>query len=152
MIKVRLVHPEAKLPTRNNKKDAGADVYSVVNLTIPPKSRALVDTGIQLELVQEFEDNTINVKNALYHRAAPRSGLAFKHGIDVFAGVIDDPYRGNVGISLYNSSDEPFEVKVGDKIAQLITEVIEIHEYVLADELSETSRGEKGYGNSDEKK
>ncbi|HNC59241.1 MAG TPA: dUTP diphosphatase [Leptospiraceae bacterium] len=148
MIKVKLVHPEAKLPTRNNPKDAGADVYSVVNLTIPPKTRALVDTGIQLELVASKFGWMWDTEKALYHRAAPRSGLALKHGIDVFAGVIDDPYRGNIGIILYNSSDEPFEVKVGDKIAQLITTVIEIHDYVVAEELNETSRGAAGYGSS----
>lgn len=79
---------------------------------------------------------------------APRSGLAWKHSIDVGAGVVDYDYRGNVGVILFNFSDVDFEVKVGDRIAQLILERIVTPEVVEVESLDETERGEGGYGST----
>ena len=80
--------------------------------------------------------------------AAPRSGLAWKHSIDVGAGVIDADYRGPVGIILFNYSDEAFEVKPGDRIAQLILEKIVTPEVLLVDDLDSTVRGAGGFGST----
>lgn len=139
MIKVKKEHVNAKLPTRANPGDAGADLYSVENITIPPQSRTLVSTGISIELPQ---DN-------LYGRIAPRSGLAFKNGIDVLAGVIDNGYRGIVGVVLINTDKEkPFEIKIGDRIAQLIIETYHPLSFLEIGELGNTSRSDKGFGSS----
>ena len=80
--------------------------------------------------------------------AAPRSGLAWKHSIDVGAGVIDADYRGPVGVILFNHSDTDFEVKVGDRIAQLIIEVIMIPDVAEVDDLDSTARGSGGFGST----
>ena len=80
--------------------------------------------------------------------AAPRSGLAWKHSIDVGAGVIDADYRGPVGVILFNHSDVDFEVKVGDRVAQLIIEKIVTPSVTEVDDLDETVRGEGGFGST----
>lgn len=80
--------------------------------------------------------------------AAPRSGLAWKHSIDVLAGVIDADYRGPVGIILFNHSDADFEVKAGDRVAQLIIEVIMTPEVVEVEDLDSTVRGAGGFGST----
>jgi dUTP pyrophosphatase len=81
-------------------------------------------------------------------RVAPRSGLAHKHGIDTLAGVIDADYRGPVGVILANLSDNDFEVKVGDRIAQLIVEKIVMPEIVVVQKLEESVRGAGGFGST----
>ena len=79
---------------------------------------------------------------------APRSGLAHKHFIDVGAGVIDFDYRGNVGVILFNHSDVDFEVKRGDRIAQLVLERISMASAIEVEDLDETVRGSGGYGST----
>lgn len=139
MIKVKKVHKDAKIPTRANLSDAGADLYSVDAMTIPPLSRALVNTGIVIEM----PDNNI------YGRIAPRSGLAFKNGVDVLAGVIDPGYRGTIGVVLYNTDKEnAFTINIGDRIAQIIFETYHPLSFDCADSLSETTRSNNGFGSS----
>jgi dUTP pyrophosphatase len=98
-------------------------------------------------------DLAIAIPHDCYGRIALRSGLAWKYGIDVGAGVIDADYRGNVGIILFNLSDSMFVIHPGDRIAQLIIEKIlhcEVKETtdLLPDPLCHTSRGEMGFGSS----
>ena len=81
-------------------------------------------------------------------RVAPRSGLAWKKSIDTGAGVIDEDYRGIVRVILFNHSDTDFEIKRGDRIAQLILERILTPEVVETEELSETVRGAGGFGST----
>jgi dUTP pyrophosphatase len=134
-----LCHPDAILPTRANPGDAGYDLASVEELTIPPRERALVSTGLKVLL----PPNT-------YGRVAPRSGLAVKHGIHVGAGVCDLSYRGIYKVLLFNHSDVPFSVKVGDRIAQLVVEVIKTPSarQITESELDTTERGAGGFGSS----
>ena len=80
--------------------------------------------------------------------AAPRSGLAWKHSIDTGAGVVDADYRGNVGVILFNFSEIAFEVKAGDRVAQMILERIMTPEVEEVDSLEETVRGAGGYGST----
>lgn len=80
--------------------------------------------------------------------AAPRSGLAWKHSIDVGAGVIDADYRGPVGVILFNHSDVDFEVNTGDRIAQLIIQKIVTPEVTEVESLDSTQRGEGGFGST----
>ena len=83
-----------------------------------------------------------------YARIAPRSGLAVKKGIDVGAGVVDADYRGNVGVVLFNLGTDDFVVDVGDRIAQLILEKVNMAPVVEVEELTETERGAGGFGST----
>jgi deoxyuridine 5'-triphosphate nucleotidohydrolase len=84
----------------------------------------------------------------VYGRIAPRSGLASKFFIDVGAGVIDADYRGNVGVVLFNHSSVEFAISIGDRIAQLILEKIEVPEIECVERLTETNRGAGGFGST----
>ncbi|XP_042522934.1 deoxyuridine 5'-triphosphate nucleotidohydrolase, mitochondrial-like [Dipodomys spectabilis] len=118
-------------------RSAGYDLYSAYNCTIPPVEKALVKTDIQIALSSGY-----------YGRVAPRSGLAAKHFIDVGGGVIDEDYRGNVGVILFNFYKEKFEVKKGDRIAQLICEQIFYPEIEEVQVLDHTERGSGGFGST----
>ncbi|XP_030045265.1 deoxyuridine 5'-triphosphate nucleotidohydrolase, mitochondrial, partial [Microcaecilia unicolor] len=104
---------------------------------IPAMDKAVVNTDIQIALPSGF-----------YGRVAPRSGLAAKHFIDVGAGVIDEDYRGNVGVVLFNFGKESFKVKKGDRVAQLICERICYPELEELKGLDETDRGAGGFGST----
>ncbi len=80
--------------------------------------------------------------------AAPRSGLAWKNSIDVGAGVIDEDYRGNVGVILFNHSDADFAVAAGDRVAQLVLEVILTPAVEVVEDLEDTARGAGGFGST----
>mgnify|MGYP003386127022 CR=1 FL=1 len=115
----------------------GFDLSSAYDATIPARGKALVKTDI-----------AIAIPESTYARVAPRSGLAHKHSIDVGAGVIDYDYRGNVGVILFNFSDVDFEIKRGDRIAQLVLERISMANVVEVTELNETDRGAGGFGST----
>jgi dUTP pyrophosphatase len=108
---VEKLEKEAFYPTKGSAGSAGYDLYAYGTYTVPAWGRCLVKTGLRFG----FRPN-------LYARVAPRSGLSLKHGIEVGAGVIDSDYRGEVGVVLYNFSDNPFLVNNGDRIAQVILE------------------------------
>lgn len=138
-IHVRKLHPEARLPLRAHDGDAGADLYSVEAETIPPGERRAVGTGIAVALPPGYAGFV-----------QPRSGLAFKHGVMVVnsPGLIDAGYRGEIRVSLYNSGSEPFEIAVGDRIAQFVIQRVETFGFVEVDELDETGRGAGGFGST----
>ncbi|XP_041895024.1 deoxyuridine 5'-triphosphate nucleotidohydrolase, mitochondrial isoform X3 [Corvus kubaryi] len=127
-------------PSRGSARAAGYDLYSAYDCVIPPMEKAVVKTDIQIAL-----------PSGCYGRVAPRSGLAAKHFIDVGAGVIDEDYRGNVGVVLFNFGKETFEVKKGDRIAQLICERIYYPELEEVEALDDTERGEGGFGSTGKK-
>ncbi|XP_039073982.1 deoxyuridine 5'-triphosphate nucleotidohydrolase, mitochondrial isoform X3 [Hyaena hyaena] len=127
----------ATAPTKGSARAAGYDLYSAYDYTVPPMEKALVKTDIQIAL-----------PSGCYGRIAPRSGLAAKHFIDVGAGVIDEDYRGNVGVVLFNFGKEKFEVKKGDRIAQLICERIFYPEIEEVQVLDDTERGSGGFGST----
>ena len=138
-VPVRLLHPAAQLPRRAHPGDGGADLFAVEEVVIPPGERREVGTGIALAIPAGYAGFV-----------QPRSGLAFKHGIMVVnsPGLIDAGYRGEVRVSLYNSGREPFAVAMGERIAQLVIQRVEVPDFVAAAELPETSRGEGGFGSS----
>jgi dUTP pyrophosphatase len=135
--KIVLLDKNSKVPKRGSSGAAGYDLTSVKSLTIKARGRALVPTGL-----------AIQVPLGSYGRIAPRSGLAYKNSIDVAAGVIDYDYTGPVGVILVNNSDVDFDVSIGDRIAQLIFEVIITPEPQVVTSLSETNRGEGGFGST----
>jgi dUTP pyrophosphatase len=104
---------------------------------IPARGKGLVKTDLSIAIPKDT-----------YARVAPRSGLAWKHFIDVGAGVVDSDYRGNVGVILFNHSDVDFEIKHGDRVAQLILERIATPEVVEVEDLDDTARGAGGFGST----
>ncbi|KAK4796646.1 hypothetical protein SAY86_028972 [Trapa natans] len=128
---------KAILPSRGSPLSAGYDLSSACEGKVPARGKALINT-----------DLSIAVPPGTYARIAPRSGLAWKHSIDVGAGVIDADYRGPVGVILFNHSDVDFEVKAGDRIAQLIIEKIVTPDVVEVGSLDSTERGEGGFGST----
>ncbi|XP_044139202.1 deoxyuridine 5'-triphosphate nucleotidohydrolase, mitochondrial [Bufo gargarizans] len=127
----------ASTPTRGSARAAGYDLYSAYDYEIGPQDKAIVKTDIQ-----------IAVPSGCYGRVAPRSGLAAKNFIDVGAGVIDEDYRGNVGVVLFNFGKEPFAVKKGDRVAQLICERIFYPALEEVKVLDDTVRGAGGFGST----
>jgi dUTP pyrophosphatase len=138
-LQVKLLHAAAQVPRRAHPGDAGADLCSVEDAVIPSGGRRDVGTGIALAIPEGYAGFV-----------QPRSGLAFKYGIMVVnsPGLIDSCYRGEVRVSLYNSANEPFEVRVGDRVAQLVIQRVEEPQYVAAEVLPETARGAGGFGSS----
>ncbi|CAL5332276.1 unnamed protein product [Camellia sinensis] len=121
----------------NSPLSVGYDLSSATEIKVPARGKALVPTDLSIAIPQ-----------GTYARIAPRSGLAWKHSIDVGAGVIDADYRGPVGVILFNHSDADFEVKVSDRIAQLIIQVILTPDVVEVDDLDLTARGAGGFGST----
>lgn len=136
-LRVKKLSEKAVLPSRASPLSAGYDLSSATETKVPARGKALVPT-----------DLSIAIPEGTYARVAPRSGLAWKHSIDVGAGVIDADYRGPVGVILFNHSDVDFEVKVGDRIAQLIIEKIITPDAVEVEDLDATVRGEGGFGST----
>lgn len=137
-LKIKLLTDKSKIPTRANSTDAGLDLYSIEKLALIPNTRRLIRTGISLEIPEGY-----------YGRVAPRSGLAVKSGIDVFAGVVDSSYRGELCVVLFNSDkSNPFLINEGDRIAQLIIEKHYNFPIEEVSQLNETERGSGGFGSS----
>jgi dUTP pyrophosphatase len=134
----------ASAPKRANSLDAGYDLASSEDMVIKPQERGIVPTGLAIS----FPANYHNFN--LYARIAPRSGLAAKNGIDVFAGVVDAGYRGEIKVIIYNSSSQEFVIKKGDRVAQLILEMIITPNPIEAKELSSSGdeRNILGFGSS----
>lgn len=122
--------------------DAGADLRSVESILLKARSRALIGTGVKIAMPDGFV--------GLIH---PRSGLAAKHGITVLntPGTVDAGYRGEIKVTLYNASDEDFEINRGDRIAQLVFQRVERAEFILVSELPDTARGDAGFGSTGRK-
>ena len=133
------IRPAAQLPRYAHASDAGMDVQSAESLVIPAKARALVPTGLVANIPPGYE---IQVR--------PRSGLAFKKGVTVLnaPGTIDAGYRGEIGVLLVNLGDEDFEIKAGDRIAQLVVAPVLQPEIVEASDIDETDRGVAGFGST----
>ena len=138
-LRFRKVHPDAVLPSYAHPSDAGMDVRSVDDLTIAPGKRALVHTGLVMLLPPKYEA-----------QVRPRSGLALKSGVTVLntPGTIDSGYRGEVGVILANFGDADFQVKKGDKIAQIVIAPVTQPEIVETDFIDETDRGTGGFGST----
>ena len=136
-LRVKLLSPKATIPVKGTTLAAGYDLSSAQQLTIPVNGRALVQTDISL-----------SVPKGTYGRIAPRSGLAVKHGITTGAGVIDADYTGPIGIVLFNHGDQDFRIEEGDRIAQLILEQIANKPVIQVQELTQTTRGSKGFGST----
>ena len=138
-IKIRKIHPNAKLPEYAHPGDAGLDIYSVEKAVINPGSSKLIHTGIIIELPEGTEA-----------QVRPRSGLALKHQLTVLnsPGTIDAGYRGEVGVILINHGRTAFLVEKGMKIAQMVIQPVLRVEVEEVAEMSNSSRGQGGFGST----
>ena len=114
-------------------------MHSIEDIVLNPGERKLIATGLAFEIEYGYE---VQIR--------PRSGLAFKHGITVLntPGTIDSDYRGEIKVLLINHSNEKFEIKKGDRIAQAVVAPVIQAKIVEVDELSDTARGESGFGST----
>jgi dUTP pyrophosphatase len=136
----RLPHAEGlDLPAYATDGAAGMDAVAAEDVTLAPGARHAVATGLALAIPPGYE---IQVR--------PRSGLALKHGITVpnTPGTIDSDYRGELKVILINHGHHPFEVRRGDRIAQLVLAPVTRATWLEVDELDETARGEGGFGST----
>ena len=142
MLEIKIInnskHP---LPEYQTSQAAGVDLRANLEeeITLQPLQRHLVGTGLFIELPLGYEA-----------QIRPRSGLAAKHGITVInsPGTIDSDYRGEIKICLVNLSNDPFTIKDGERIAQMVIARHETAQFVLVTKLSETERGEGGHGHT----
>lgn len=136
----RLEHfGDLELPAYATDGAAGMDVVAAEDVTLPPGERHAVATGLAMAVPDGFE---LQVR--------PRSGLALKHGISLpnTPGTIDSDYRGELKVILINLGDQPFEVRRGDRIAQLVLAPVVRASWLEVDELDDTARGEGGFGST----
>ena len=137
VLRVELLNEDAKMPVKGSAKAAGFDLCSSLDKTIPARGKQVVETGIKIILPE-----------GCYGRIAPRSGLAVNHSLDVGAGVVDEDYRGEIKVVMFNLSDSDFEVKKGMRIAQLICERIFYPSIEKVDSVDKTKRGGAGFGST----
>jgi dUTP pyrophosphatase len=141
-MKVKIINRSSHpTPEYSTGLSAGCDLRAWLEqpITLAPLGRALIPTGLFLEIPQGFEG-----------QVRPRSGLAAKHGITVLnsPGTIDADYRGEVKVILVNLSDQAFTIQDGERIAQLVLAKHETAEWDLSAELTETDRGAGGFGHT----
>ena len=139
-LRVVKLNSDARIPVRAHDGDAGIDLHAVEDCCIQPGDRVSVGTGLAVEIPAGHAGLVL-----------PRSGLAARHGISLVnsPGLIDSGYRGEVRVLLLNTDrHESFEVRAGDRIAQLLLTPVAVMEPVEAIKLTETTRGESGFGSS----
>lgn len=136
-IKFKKTHDLAKLPSRNNPTDTGYDLYAVEDRVVPARGSIVVPVGLQVAYIP----------SGYWFRIESRSGLSFKNHVLAHPGVIDQDYRGDLGVKLYNHSDVDYTVKVGDRIAQMAI-YYNISMNMSFGEPTQTVRGAQGHGSS----
>jgi dUTP pyrophosphatase len=139
-IEIKLLDPGMTVPEYAHAGDAGCDLRSAVDVILNPGARVMVPTGLSVALPEGYAGFV-----------QPRSGLAAKHGISVVntPGLIDSGYRGEIKVILINlDQDLMFEIKRGDKIAQFVVQKVESVVFKQVDELSDTKRGDGGFGST----
>ena len=109
VLNIKKLDEDAIIPTKANRLDAGYDLYAFHGTILQKHAHKLIKTGISMAIPEGYVG-----------LIWPRSGMAYKHGIDVFAGVIDSSYRGEIGVVLYNSQYSNYSIEKGDRIAQIL--------------------------------
>lgn len=138
LVKFKLLNDKAKAPTKAHPHDAGFDVYAAQAGTVPP-NRGYMDfkTGIAMQAPTGY-----------YGKFASKSGMAINYDVVCFHGTIDNNYRGEMVVRLYNMGSYPYRVNIGDKIAQLVLIPYLTETGIVVDELDETDRGANGFGST----
>jgi len=136
-IKIKKLHPDAKIPQYAHEGDAGMDLFTVEPFELEPGERKSVPLGLAVEIPKGYVGLIWD-----------KSGLSHKYGLKSFGGVVDSGYRGEIHAGVMNLSDKYFSFEKGHKIAQLLIQKVEYVEYEEAAELSDTPRGEGRFGSS----
>lgn len=131
-----MVQPGAQLPKRAYPSDAGADLFSYENHTIYPQEQKLVDTGIAIKIPEGYGGFIFN------RSSQGKKGITIPHSV----GVIDSDYRGNLKVLLKNTGEDPYNIEVGDRIAQLVIMPVLLPEFT--DIWNDTQRGTGGFGST----
>lgn len=134
---LRVFCPEEMTPSRGSAKAAGYDLRSSTKVTVPARGSVTVDTQCKVEM-----------PSGHYGKIEGRSGLAVRHDIVAFGGVIDEDYRGTIHVKLFNHSDTPYGVEIGDRIAQLVIQRYANLSVHRVTSLDTTVRGMAGFGSS----
>ncbi len=124
-------------PVRAHSTDAGLDLRTPIEFTIQPHDSYTIDTGVHVELPE-----------GTFGQLFSKSGLNVNHSIVSLGGTVDEPYRGSIVVKLYNEGDEEYHFRAGDKIVQMVIMPYLAPEIQYVDELSETDRGNAGFGSS----
>ena len=132
-VKIKKLHPDAKVPLHMTEQAAGCDFYSIEDVIIKPGETKKIATGVSFEIPRGF-----------YLRIEDRSGMALR-GIHKVGGIIDSDYRGELFILLQNGSTEDFKIEKHDRIAQGIFSPVSQASFSEVLELQETVRGDKGF-------
>ena len=132
-------HEDAVLPYRAHARDSGYDLTSVEEVVVPGRGSVVVPVGVTLGYLEP----------GWWFRVEPRSGLGFKHNIQPHLGIIDNGYRGDLGVKLYNFSDTNVTLIKGTKIAQLVLYPHITANVSWAEEVTEADRGDAGFGSTD---
>jgi len=130
-------HENAKLPQKNHASDTGYDVFCVEDKVVPARGSAVVGVGLKFA----------NIPEGYWIKIEGRSGIGFKHGILPHPGIIDNGFRSDAGVKLYNLTDVDYQVKAGDRIAQFVLYPI-VSVEVAFGQVVDSDRGEKGFGSS----
>jgi dUTP pyrophosphatase len=140
-VRIRRLRPDAVLPRYMTDQAAGMDLAAAIDvpLTLSPGMRARVGTGIAVSLPAGYEA-----------QIRPRSGLADRHGISLLnsPGTIDADYRGEIGVILVNHGDQPFTIRSGDRIAQMVIGPICRVQWIEVEVLDDSDRGVGGFGHT----
>ena len=138
-MKIKLLSDKAKIPTKGSEEAAGWDLYAATDATILPHSTVKISTDIAVEIPVGY-----------FGAVFARSGLATKQGLRPAncVGVIDSDYRGPIIVALHNDMDQTREILSGDRIAQLVFIPYSSWDWEVVDELSDTERGDGGFGHS----
>jgi len=139
-MKIKKLNKDAKVPTYTNPGDAGMDLYAVRDYKIKSKDIALIETSIAVELPKGHAGLIWD-----------KSGLATKYGLKVLGGVIDEGYRGEIKVGLINLSRKTYNIKKGDKVAQILIQKIARVKPSLIKNLSLSKRGKGSFGSSGKK-
>jgi dUTP pyrophosphatase len=136
-LKIKKLHTDAKVPTYAHPGDAGMDFYTRERVVIEPGQAGTLPTGIAMEI----PDGYVGL-------VWEKSGLAFRHGIQMLGGVIDASFRGEITMRAYNSSDKTYTFEKGDKTSQMLIQPVHQVSFEEVEELSDTSRGEGREGST----
>ena len=141
ILKIERLANNKFLPEYKSEGAAGMDLYAAIEepITLKPLERTLVPTGLKIELEHGYEA-----------QIRPRSGLSIKHGITLIncVGTIDEDYRGEVCVPVVNISNETYTIEPDERVAQMVIARVEQAEIKVAVELTQTSRGEGGFGST----
>lgn len=138
----------AYLPERKTEQSAGLDLYSPIDFTIPPSHSVRGGTAVAVGTYQVNTGVAIQLDKGWEATSRSRSGMAFVDGIVAFFGTIDADYRGEIKVLFYNMTPRSYEVKRGDRIAQLVISPVGMPALKVVDALDETERGKGGFGHT----